>query len=93
MNLARVIGSLWATRKQESFEGERLLLVRYLDGDLKPVGAPAVAADTVGAGPGETVLIITAREGVLALKGDIDATCAVDATIVGIVDFVRDQIQ
>ncbi len=92
MNLARVLGSLWATRKQEGFEGTKLLLVQFLDPELEPVGAPLVAADTVGAGPGETVMVITAREAVLALKGDLDALTAVDATIVGIVDFVNQKV-
>lgn len=89
MNLARVVGTLWATRKQEGFEGVKLLLVRFLDGNLQSVGAPLVAADAIGAGVGETVLVITAREAVGALKGDLDHLTAVDATIVGIVDYVN----
>lgn len=89
MNLARVVGTLWASQKQEGFEGVKLLLVQFLDGDLKSAGAPLVAADAIGAGVGETVLVITAREAVGALKGDLDALTAVDATIVGIVDYVN----
>lgn len=88
MNLGRVIGSLWATRKAEAFTGVPLLVVQPIGGDEKPLGKPLVAADTVGAGPGETVFYITAREAVLGLTGDIDALAPVDATIIGIVDFL-----
>lgn len=91
MNLARVIGNLWATRKQDSLEARKLLLVQFLDRDLRPVGAPVVATDTMGAGPGETVLVITAREAVGAVTGDLDALTAVDAAIVGIIDAVNER--
>lgn len=88
MNVGRVIGSLWATRKGDSFTGVPFLVVQPIGADEKPAGKPLVAADTVGAGPGETVFYITAREAVLALTGDIDHLTPVDAAIIGIVDFL-----
>lgn len=88
MNVGRVIGSLWATRKGETFTGVPLLVVQPVGADEKPMGKPLVAADTVGAGPGETVFYITAREAVLALAGDLDHPTPVDAAIIGIVDFL-----
>lgn len=88
MNLGRVIGSLWASRKVETFVGVPLLVVQPIGGDEKPTGKPLVAADTVGAGPGETVFYITAREAVLGLTGDLDSPTPVDAAILGIVDFL-----
>ncbi|MBI5368810.1 MAG: EutN/CcmL family microcompartment protein [Planctomycetes bacterium] len=89
MNLARVIGNLWTTKKEEGFVGVTLLLLQPLTGELKPIGRPLVAADTGGAGVGETVFYVTAREAVLALKGDLDHLTPCDAAIVGIADYVN----
>lgn len=89
MNLARVIGTLWTTKKEDGFVGTKLLVVQPLTGELKPTGRPLVAADTVGSGVGETVFYVTAREAVVALKDDLDHLTPVDAAIVGIVDYVN----
>lgn len=88
MNLGRVIGSVWATKKVETFDGSTILLVQPVGEDGKSLGQPIAAVDTVGAGPGETVMYVTAREAVLAMTGDIDALAPCDAAIVGIVDFI-----
>ncbi|MBI3269255.1 MAG: EutN/CcmL family microcompartment protein [Planctomycetes bacterium] len=89
MNLAKVIGTLWTTKKEEGFVGAKLLVLQPLTGELKPVGRPIVAADTVGSGAGETVFYVTAREAVIALKDDVDHMTPVDAAIVGIADYVN----
>jgi ethanolamine utilization protein EutN len=89
MNLATVVGTVWATRKLEAFEGATLLLVQPVDEAKKPAGAPLVAVDTVGAGVGEFVFYVTAREAVLAWKKNLDHLTPCDAAIVGIVDDPR----
>jgi ethanolamine utilization protein EutN len=81
--LARVIGTVWGTRKDEHLIGFKLQFIQPIDRRRNDVGDPVVAVDTVGAGPGETVMYITAREAVIPLPVD---EAPVDASIVGIVD-------
>lgn len=83
MFLARVIGTVWATRKDSQLKGFTLQFIQPIDRNRKQTGDPLVAVDTVGAGPGETVMYITAREAVIPLPVD---EAPVDASIVGIVD-------
>jgi ethanolamine utilization protein EutN len=83
MFLARVIGTVWGTRKDEHLKGFKLQFIQPMDRRRNDVGDPVVAVDTVGAGPGETVMYITAREAVIPLPVD---EAPVDASIVGIVD-------
>lgn len=90
MLLARVIGQVWATRKHENFAGAKILLVQPIEADGRAAGQPLAAVDTVGAGPGETVCVITAREAVIGMTGEVDHPTPVDAAIVGIVDFIED---
>lgn len=90
MNLGKIIGTLWCTRKDENFTGGKLLLVQPVDDRARNIGSPIVAVDTVGAGVGETIFYITAREAVLAYKRDVDHLTPCDAAIVGIVDFLND---
>jgi ethanolamine utilization protein EutN len=83
MFLARVIGTVWGTRKDSQLKGFTLQFIQPIDRHRNRVGDPLVAVDTVGAGPGETVMYITAREAVIPLPVD---EAPVDASIVGIVD-------
>lgn len=86
MQLARVIGTLVATRKAKGLDGCKFLVVQPLDQRQQPVGEPVVAADgTAQAGPGELVFIIASREAALALP---ERFVPVDHAIVGIVDDV-----
>lgn len=85
MNLGRVIGSVWATRKDPSLEGRRMLLVLPLRADGSPAGRPTAALDTCDAGPGDRVLYVTSAEAALPFVADGPLT-ATDATIVGVVD-------
>ena len=60
MKVAKVIGTIWATRKEEKLAGLKLLLVQPLNPlDGTPDTTPIVAADIIGAGVGETVLIVS----------------------------------
>ena len=85
MTLARVIGSVWATRHDETLDGKRMLLVQRVRADGTPVGRPFASLDTVGAGPGDRVLVATSTEAGLPFRPPLDLV-ATDATIVGIVD-------
>jgi microcompartment protein CcmK/EutM len=83
MQLARVIGDVVVTRKDENLLGITLLLVQPLTPDRQPVGRPLVAADSVGAGVGEEVFFVRGKEASFPFH---PAEPAVDAGIVGIVD-------
>ena len=83
MQLARVIGTVVATVKNESLEGRKFLIVQTLDADLSPKGKPQVALDAVGAGVGELVFWCRGKEAAFPFKRDETPT---DCTIVGIVD-------
>jgi ethanolamine utilization protein EutN len=86
MYLARVTGTVVATRKCEGLEGVRLLVVDAVDDYGVSVGRPAVAADAMRAGVGELVYVVTGREGALALD---DTFVPVDLAVVGHVDDVN----
>ena len=86
MILARVVGTVVATRKDERLVSSKLLLAQPIEPDGQPRGHHLVAIDTVDAGAGETVLIITGSSARMA-EGLRDAP--VDAAIVGIVDAVE----
>jgi microcompartment protein CcmK/EutM len=83
MQLARVIGTVVATVKNESLEGRKFLIVQTLNADLKPKGNPQIALDAVGAGVGELVFWCRGKEASFPFKRDSTPT---DCTIVGIVD-------
>jgi microcompartment protein CcmK/EutM len=83
MQLARVIGDIVATRKDESLTGIKLLLVQPLTPDRRPAGKPLVAVDAVGAGVGEHVFFVRGKEASFPF---LPAEPPVDAGIVGIVD-------
>ncbi len=83
MQLARVIGTVVATIKNDSLEGRTLLVVQSLDAQLRAQGKPLVAVDSVGAGVGELVFWCRGKEASFPFKRDDTPT---DCTIVGIVD-------
>ncbi len=83
MNLAKVIGTIWATVKDENLVGAKMQIIQPLDHNEKKVGDPIVAVDTIGAGPGEIVYYTTAREATIPYPTRI---APIDASIVGIVD-------
>jgi ethanolamine utilization protein EutN len=83
MQLARVIGTVVATIKNDSLEGRKLLVVQTLNKDLAPSGKPMVAVDSVGAGVGELVFWCRGKEASFPFKREDTPT---DCTIIGIVD-------
>ena len=86
MLLAKIVGTVVATRKDPRLVSNKLLIVRAIDPRGKGDGANLVAVDTVDAGVGETVLVVSGSSARMA-SGLKD--CPVDAAIVGIVDAVE----
>jgi microcompartment protein CcmK/EutM len=83
MQLAKVVGTVVSTRKEESLEGLKLLFVRAVDEEGKETGTFLVAADAVGAGPEEMVLIAS---GSSARQTRLTDKRPVDAVVMAIVD-------
>lgn len=84
MKLARVRGTVVSTIQHQSFEGRKLLLCDLLDPRGQALGSYSIAVDTVGAGVGETVLILD--EGSSARQVLDDPQAPIRAVIVGVVD-------
>ncbi len=85
MLLGKVVGTVVATRKEDSIVGLKLLLVRAVNESGEPTGAIVVAADAVGAGTGETVLYASGSSARQTLVTD---KRPVDAVIMAIVDTI-----
>jgi microcompartment protein CcmK/EutM len=83
MLLAKVIGTVVATRKEPSLDGLKLLLVRPVNDEGQEMGAPLAAADAVGAGPDEMVLVAS---GSSARQTQATDKRPVDAVVMAIVD-------
>lgn len=84
MKIGRVINNIWATRKDEALVGVKLLIVELLDQPNQYSSGPIiVAADIIGAGIGEKVLI---TEGSSARQMGGMVNLPVDAVIIGIID-------
>jgi len=81
MKICRVVGNVWATKKELALEGIKLMVVQPEQGGGE--NGRYVAADFVGAGIGETVLVVTGSTARLVLRRE---NVPVDAAIVGIVD-------
>jgi microcompartment protein CcmK/EutM len=84
--LAQVLGTVVSTRKDPGLVSLKLLLTRELDSSFKPTGNYVVAADAVGAGADEVVLL---AQGSSARMTVVSREKPVDAVIVGIVDAVE----
>ncbi len=86
MKIGRVVGTVVATRKDESLVGSKLMITQPLDLKLEPKGEAIVSIDTVGAGIGELVLYVKGSVGRFA-TGKTNAP--IDSAIVGIVDEIN----
>ncbi|HVZ61654.1 MAG TPA: EutN/CcmL family microcompartment protein [Terriglobales bacterium] len=85
MILARIVGTVVATRKDERLEGRKLLVCRPITPAGVADGAHIVAVDAVGAGVHETVLLVSGSSARMATGKD----SPVDSAVVGIVDAVH----
>jgi len=84
--LAKIMGTVVATRKDPRLVSNKLMVVRPVDPRGKGEGNYLVAVDTVDAGVGDTVLVVSGSSARMA-SGLKD--CPVDAAIVGVVDVVE----
>ena len=84
MQLAKVVGTVVSTRKNGKLEGAKLLLVQPMTPSGEARGTALLTIDSVGAGIGETVLVVI--EGKAAGDALGKKAPAVDAAIIGIVD-------
>jgi ethanolamine utilization protein EutN len=83
MLIAKVLGNLWATKKDERLNGYKLLAVQIKGSGSKEILA---AVDTIGAGAGEDVLVV---RGAMTRNILNDPQTPVDAAVVGIIDSVE----
>ena len=84
MKIAKVLGNIWATRKEERLAPFKLLIlqpINVIDNSLDD--APMVAIDIIGAGVGETVIYVS---GSSARSASGNTSNPIDASVVGIVD-------
>lgn len=84
MVIAKLVGKIWATRKYDSLNGMKLMLVEITDGIEK--GKRLVAVDTIGAGEGDLVLVTQGSSARKVLTTNQEQSIPVDAVISGIVD-------
>jgi ethanolamine utilization protein EutN len=86
MLIGKVIGTIWATRKYETITGFKMQFVQPLNSEMKKIGEPIIALDTIGAGPGELIFYATSSEAVIPIHVEM---APVDASIVGIIDSIN----
>jgi ethanolamine utilization protein EutN len=83
MFLGKVIGSVWATQKEEGMDNLKLMIVQPVDFRERESGQTVIAADRIGAGVGEKVIVSRGSPARILFSGK---QVPVDAMIVGIVD-------
>lgn len=88
MILARVVGNVVATQKDERYEGGRIMVVQPIEPDGSDAGAELLALDSVDAGVGDTVVVV--REGWSASTAATGRPgAAIDSAIIGVVDSIQ----
>jgi len=83
MFLGKVVGSVWATQKEVGMENVKLLIIQPLDWKSQEQGSTMIAADRIGAGSGEKVIV--SRGNPARILYD-NRNVPIDAVVVGIVD-------
>ena len=83
MLLGRVVGEVWATRKDSRVDGMKFLVVRQIGLNRELTASYVVAVDSVGAGVGELVLV---TQGSSARQSDLTKDRPVDAVVMAIID-------
>ncbi|WP_261313257.1 EutN/CcmL family microcompartment protein [Limosilactobacillus panis] len=87
MYMAKVVGSIVSTQKDDALVGKKLMIVQPINSDQKNVRHEEVAIDTVGAGIGEYVLIARGAGARIADIGNQPEKKSVsDCSIIGIID-------
>jgi len=85
MFLAKVVGTVWSTKKTPDLEGVKFLIVHPYDLDKEPTKNIVVVADRLGAGIGEVVMCAYGKAARTAIG---DQEMSIEAAVVGIVDRV-----
>lgn len=85
MFLAKVIGTVWSTKKTPDLEGVRFLIVHPYDLDKEPTRSIVIVADRLGAGAGEIVMCAFGKAARSAIG---DQEMSIEAAVIGIVDRV-----
>ena len=83
MRLARVVGNVVSTIKDVGFQGQKLMIIDYIDEDGNLTGNQAIAFDVADAGVGATVVVVIDGGAANMLLGK---HCIGDATICGVID-------
>lgn len=83
MFIGRVVGSLWATRKTTNTEGMKFLIIQPYNLGKAPNTDTVVAADILGAGAGELVMVAYGRAARLAVEKE---DSSIEAAVIGIID-------
>ncbi|MCA1623825.1 MAG: ethanolamine utilization protein EutN [Acidobacteria bacterium] len=87
MLLARVIGNVVATQKNQRYEGSRVMLCRQITPEGEDMDYTCLALDSVDSGEGDIVLIV--QEGWSASTASTGkAGAAIDSAIIGVVDYI-----
>ncbi|WP_027416102.1 EutN/CcmL family microcompartment protein [Aneurinibacillus terranovensis] len=85
MRIGTVIGNIWATRKEDGLIGLKFLFIQLEDTNGTPVDVPVIAADRIGAGIGDRVMI---TQGSAARFVVDNKDVPIDAVVIGIVDSI-----
>lgn len=85
MYLAKVVGNVVSTSKNEKLIGKKLMVVEFIEGKSTPTGRTEIAVDSCGAGVGETVIVCKGS----TARGVFGGEAPVDSAIVGIVDTIE----
>lgn len=83
MKLARVVGNVVSTVKDVGFQGQKLMIIDYLDEDGRLTGNQAIAFDVADAGVGDTVIVNVDGGAANIFLG---RQCIADLTICGVID-------
>lgn len=83
MEIGKVVGNVWATKKDEAISGQKLLVVDVVGRHSMERESLLVAADVIGAGIGDQVLICRGNSARMAVG---DKSAPVDAAVIGIID-------
>jgi ethanolamine utilization protein EutN len=83
MLIGKIIGHVWATRKNENLSGCKLMIVEPIAYRSHEKRYPIVAVDSIGGGIGETVLVVSGSSARVSMK---NGSAPIDHVIVGIVD-------
>lgn len=86
MKIGKVTGSVWATKKDETLNGQKLLVLKLLESSEREKEGLIVASDIIGAGVGDLVLVSFGSVARYAV-GSVNAP--IDAAVIGIVDSIE----